>query len=154
MKTIQEVFDQVKPEWKFAAYQKHHAFSKQDNKWVEIYHWWLFRGKPQIIEEVTGFPEWFSMQGGVDVSILFDIEPFNGDWKNSLIEREKEEMEKLHEYLEQFRFEPITSYTVDKIRYGLNEIIPDFCFKGAVKFFRDPLQIEILYDGKIVCVLK
>ena len=63
-------------------------------------------------------------------------------------------MEKLYEYLERYRFEPITTYTVDKIRYGLNEIVPDFYSKGAVKFHSNPLQIEILYNGKIVCVLK
>lgn len=55
MKTIQEVFEQVKPEWKFAAYQKHYTFSKQDNKWIESYHWWLFKEKPHLIEEVIGF---------------------------------------------------------------------------------------------------
>lgn len=63
-------------------------------------------------------------------------------------------MKKLYEYLEQYRYEPITTYTVDKIKYGLNEIIPDFYSNGAVKFFSDPLQIEISYNGKIVCVLK
>lgn len=84
---IQDLLKQAKPCWKYAAYQRHHTFSKQDNNWVEIYHWWLFNGKPQLIEEVTGFPQWFSIQGGVDVSILFNIEPFNGDWKNSLIEK-------------------------------------------------------------------
>lgn len=79
--------------------------------------------------------------------------PFCG-CKARLKEKAKEIGENLSEYFEQYRFEPITTYTVDKIRYGLNEIIPDFCFKGAVKFFKDPLQIEILYNGKIVCVLK
>lgn len=79
--------------------------------------------------------------------------PFCG-CKARLKEKAKEIGETLSEYFEQYRFEPITTYTVDKIRYGLNEIIPDFCFKGAVKFFKDPLQIEISYNGKIVCVLK
>ena len=43
--------------------------------------------KPQLIEEVRGFPQWFSIQGGVDVSVLFDIEPFIDNWMNSVIER-------------------------------------------------------------------
>ena len=28
-----------------------------------------------------------TIQGGIDISVLFDIKPFNGDWKNSLVER-------------------------------------------------------------------
>ena len=63
-------------------------------------------------------------------------------------------MKKLYEYLEQYRFEPITTHTVDKIKYDLNEIIPDFYSKGVVKLFNNPLQIEISYNGKLVCVLK
>ena len=60
----------------------------------------------------------------------------------------------LSEYFEQYRFEPITTYTVDKIKHDLNEIVPDFYSNWAVKLYNDPLQIEILYKGKIVCVLK
>ena len=63
-------------------------------------------------------------------------------------------MENLSEYLEQYRFEPVTTYTVNKIKHALNEIVPDFYSKGVVKFCNNPLQIEILYKGKIVCVLK
>ena len=63
-------------------------------------------------------------------------------------------MGKLCEYIEQYRFEPITAYTADKIKHDLNKVIPDFCFKGQVKYFTDPLQIEILYDGQVICVLK
>ena len=63
-------------------------------------------------------------------------------------------MVNLSEYFEQYRFEPITTYTVDKIKHDLNEIVPDFYSNWAVKFFNNPLQIEILYKGKIVCVLK
>ena len=59
----------------------------------------------------------------------------------------------LSEYFEQYRFEPITTYTVNKIKYDLNEIVPDFYSKGAVKLYNNPLQIEISYNGKIVCVL-
>lgn len=60
----------------------------------------------------------------------------------------------LSEYFEQYRFEPITTYTVDKIKHDLNEIVPDFYSNWAVKLCNNPLQIEILYKGKIVCALK
>lgn len=68
--------------------------------------------------------------------------------------KRKEMMENLSEYLEQYRFEPITTYTVNKIKQDFNEIVPDFYSKGVVKICVNPLQIEILYKGKIVCVLK
>ena len=63
-------------------------------------------------------------------------------------------MVNLSEYFKQYRFEPITTYTVNKIKHDLNEIVPDFYPNWAVKLFNNPLQIEISYNGKIVCVLK
>lgn len=79
--------------------------------------------------------------------------PFCG-CKTRLKEKAKEIGENLSEYFEQYRFEPITTYTVNKIKHDLNEIVPDFYSKGVVKFCNNPLQIEILYNGKIACVLK
>ena len=43
-------------------------------------------------------------------------------------------MKKLYEYFEQYRFEPITTYTVNKIKHDLNEIIPIFILKGWLNF--------------------
>ena len=48
-------------------------------------------------------------------------------------------MKKLYEYFEQYRFEPITTYTVNKIKHDLNEIIPDYVKK--------PYQIKEVITG-------
>ena len=53
--------------------------------------------------------------------------------------KEKEMMVNLSEYFEQYRFEPITTYTVNKIKHDLNEIIPDYVKK--------PYQIKEVITG-------
>lgn len=75
---IQEVFEQVKPEWKYAAY--------------DDYGWHFYTQKPKIIGNQwrisTGYGQLVSCMFNIE-SFVFDIEPFNGDWKDSLICRKE-----------------------------------------------------------------
>ena len=66
---IQDLLNQAKPCWKYAAY--------------DDYGWHLYTRKPKIL----GGRWRISTGSGVVVSLIFDIEPFDGDWKHSLIER-------------------------------------------------------------------
>lgn len=71
---IREVLKQAKPCWKYAAMDK-------DFTWV------LFEQRPYYDWE-CGY--WNAPKGDLTVlSEIFDIEPFEGDWRDSLIAREE-----------------------------------------------------------------
>ena len=68
---IQDLLKQAKPCWKYAAF--------------DDYGWHLYTQKPKILGD-----QWrISTEYGQLVSQIFDIEPFDGDWKDSLICREE-----------------------------------------------------------------
>ena len=68
---IQDLLNQSKPCWKYAAFDE--------------YGWHLYTQKPKILGD-----QWrISTEYGQLVSQIFDIEPFDGDWKDSLICREE-----------------------------------------------------------------
>ena len=68
---IQDLLKQAKPCWKYAAFDE--------------YGWHLYTQKPKILGD-----QWrISTEYGQLVSQIFDIEPFDGDWKDSLICREE-----------------------------------------------------------------
>ena len=68
---IQDLLKQAKPCWKYAAFDK--------------YVWHLYTQKPKILDG-----HWRISTGyGQLVSQIFDIEPFEGDWRDSLICREE-----------------------------------------------------------------
>ena len=77
---IQDLLNQSKPCWKYAAMD-----------WDET--WWLYREKPYVEGNMLTWThecefdlyEYFAK----DVGNVFDIEPFDGDWKDSLICREE-----------------------------------------------------------------
>ena len=68
---IQDLLKQAKPCWKYAAFE-------EDG-------WHLYTQKGKILGD-----QWrISTEYGQLVSQIFDIEPFDGDWKDSLICREE-----------------------------------------------------------------
>lgn len=68
---IQDLLNQSKPCWKYAEFDE--------------YGWHLYTRKPKILGG-----QWRISSGyGQLVSQIFDIEPFEGDWKDSLICREE-----------------------------------------------------------------
>lgn len=68
---IQDLLKQTKPCWKYAAYDE--------------YGWHIYTRKPKILNG-----RWIISTGhGHFVELIFDIEPFNGYWKDSLICREE-----------------------------------------------------------------
>ena len=71
---IQDLLKQAKPYWKYATYDRN--------------GWRLFDDKPRFDEKMN---EWImSMLGhSFHLKDLFDIEPFDGVWKDSLICREE-----------------------------------------------------------------
>lgn len=71
---IQDLLKQAKPCWKYATYDRN--------------GWRLFDDKPRFDEKMN---EWImSMLGhSFHLKDLFDIEPFDGYWKDSLICREE-----------------------------------------------------------------
>ena len=66
---IQELLNQAKPCWKYAA--------MTDHGWVLYSHKPKYKYNRWIISQGTAFA----------TDYVFEIEPFNGDWKDSLIER-------------------------------------------------------------------
>ena len=77
---IQDILNQSKPCWKYAAMDLDET-------------WWLYREKPYVDynmswthECVMDSFEYFAK----DVGNIFDIEPFDGDWKDSLVIRGEE----------------------------------------------------------------
>lgn len=73
---IQDILKQAKPCWKYAA--------MDSDKW-----WRLHQEKPTV-SKLAGV--WVSNEEAINTYVLyslFDIEPFEGDWKDSLIEREE-----------------------------------------------------------------
>ena len=78
---IQDLLNQSKPCWKYAAMDKTGL-------------WWLYREKP--------YPDtlWMAWKHhnlldnlgymATNIGSIFDIEPFDGDWKDSLIIRNAE----------------------------------------------------------------
>ena len=81
---IQDLLNQSKPCWKYAAMSQ---FKK----------WYCYTEKPELgwndLAEQEGFDpyEWVMVDGYQMpcLSDFFDIEPFDGDWKDSLICREE-----------------------------------------------------------------
>jgi len=75
---IQELLNQSKSCWKYAA--------TDENGEVCFYS-----AKPRICDDSWGCADINDSFIGIDDSLdeLFDIEPFDGDWKDSLIEREE-----------------------------------------------------------------
>lgn len=77
---IQDLLNQSKPCWKYAA---------MDGDGL----WWLYREKPYPdIPWITWTHECLLDDleyMAKDIGSVFDIEPFDGDWKDSLIEREE-----------------------------------------------------------------
>lgn len=71
---IQGLLNQAKPCWKYAVFNQN------------LYHrgWMICKNKPFIKGH-----GWFTNNQYFKISALFDIEPFDGDWKDSLIEREE-----------------------------------------------------------------
>lgn len=74
---IQDILNQSKPFWKYAAMNK----SK---------NWVLFERKPNLIKRRCLWEKQKENHRCLNLSFVFDIEPFDGDWKDSLICREVE----------------------------------------------------------------
>lgn len=76
---IQDVLNQAKPCWKYAAMEP-------------TLGWYLYQNKPRVGNTC---PTWvddvspMSPRALYDLEPIFDIEPFDGDWKDSLICREE-----------------------------------------------------------------
>ena len=69
---IQDILNQSKPCWKYAA--------MTDHGWV------LYSNKPKY-----KYNRWIISHGtAFATDYVFDIEPFDGDWKDSLIIRSEE----------------------------------------------------------------
>lgn len=67
---IQDILNQSKPYWKYAAMDSN-------------FKWYLYTMKPFRDERA-----WRFIRGKCGyVEDFFDVEPFDGDWKDSLIER-------------------------------------------------------------------
>lgn len=75
---IQELLNQSKPCWKYAA-------TDEDGEIC------FYSAKPKICKDVWGCSnaEGDFIYMTSDVFEIIDIEPFEGDWKDSLIEREE-----------------------------------------------------------------
>lgn len=71
---IQDLLKQAKPCWKYAVF----------NSILYPRGWVICKNKPFL----KGIG-WFTNNQFFRISALFDIEPFDGDWKDSLIEREE-----------------------------------------------------------------
>lgn len=75
---IQDLLNQSKPCWKYAAMD-----------WDGT--WYLYQEKPYIEGDIWAHECAFDSEEyfAKDVGNIFYIEPFDGDWKDSLIEREE-----------------------------------------------------------------
>ena len=78
---IQEILNQAKPCWKYAA---------MDDNGI----WWLYRERPYpdilgMIWTHEGLLDCLEYMAK-DIGSVFHIEPFDGDWKDSLIIRGEE----------------------------------------------------------------
>lgn len=71
---IQDLLKQAKPCWKYAVF----------NSNLYPRGWIICKNKPFI--QSSG---WFTNNAYFKISDLFEVEPFDGDWKNSLICREE-----------------------------------------------------------------
>ena len=71
---IQDLLNQTKPCWKYAVF----------NSKIHPRGWIICKNKPFI--RGCG---WFTNNQYFAISALFEIEPFDGDWKDSLICREE-----------------------------------------------------------------
>lgn len=76
---IQDLLKQAKPCWKYAAMEPGGG-------------WYLYKNKPRTgktcstwVDDVSPM----SPRALYDLESIFDIEPFDGDWKDSLICREE-----------------------------------------------------------------
>ena len=73
---IQDLLNQTKPCWKYAAMDKGK-------------NWTLFERKPNLIKKRHRWERRNENHRMLNLSFVFDIEPFDGDWKDSLICREE-----------------------------------------------------------------
>lgn len=73
---IQDLLKQSKPCWKYAAMNK----SK---------NWVLFERKPNLIKRRCRWEKQKENHRCLNLSFIFDIEPFEGNWKDSLICRKE-----------------------------------------------------------------
>ena len=76
---IQDILNQAKPCWKYAAMEPGGG-------------WYLYKNKPRLgktcatwIDDISPV----SPRALYDLEPIFDIEPFDGDWKDSLICKEE-----------------------------------------------------------------
>lgn len=74
---IKDILNQSKPCWKYAAIDEDRAIC-------------FYTAKPRICDGFWGCSdENDDFINITDLDEVFDIEPFEGDWKDSLIEREE-----------------------------------------------------------------
>lgn len=71
---IQDLLNQSKPCWKYAAMDCDGS-------------WYLFTDKP--FPHKAGLWMYYEEGHTTNISHAFEIEPFDGDWKDSLIERKE-----------------------------------------------------------------
>ena len=75
---IQDLLNQSKPCWKYAAMD-----------WDGT--WYLYQEKPYVEDDTLVWTSEYEFDSfehfAKDVGNIFDIEPFDGDWKDSLVVR-------------------------------------------------------------------
>lgn len=77
---IQDILKQAKPCWKYAAMEPGGC-------------WYLYKNKPRLGKTCATWVDDISPvspRALYDLESIFDIEPFDGDWKDSLIVRGEE----------------------------------------------------------------
>ena len=76
---IQDLLNQSKPCWKYAAMEPSGG-------------WYLYKNKPRAGKTCATWIDNIAPMSAIalyNLEPIFDIKPFDGDWKDSLIEREK-----------------------------------------------------------------
>ena len=76
---IQDLLKQAKPCWKYAAMEQSGC-------------WCLYKNKPRLGRTGDTWMDYIAPMSKTalySLEHIFDIEPFDGDWKDSLIEREE-----------------------------------------------------------------